>query len=56
MLACSMAITRMKVCSYTLKSVKTAAQGFPLGILALDMKSQEGIWDAQERGVQMAFH
>lgn len=46
----------MKVCSHTLQSVQTAAQGFPLGILALDVKSQEGIWDAQERGVQMAFY
>lgn len=50
------AITGVKVCSHPLKSVQTAAQAFPLGILALDVKSQEGIWDAQQRGVQMAFY
>lgn len=48
MLVYPVAITGMKVGLCTLKSVQTAAQGFPLGVLALDMKSQEGIWDAQE--------
>lgn len=55
MLPRPLAITARYESSYMLKSTQGPAQDFILGISALYVKGQEGVWEAHNPGMQMAF-